>query len=253
MEEDVTSFTYHRATGRADALAHLSREGACAYAGGTDLLVALRHRAEWVAGVRHLVDIKDVDDARGIQLDGDMLRIGALTTARELVSSAVVRRTARVLSMAASQTSAPWLRARGTVGGNVMTPHPAGDIATALLALGAVAEFATRGRRRTERIPLADVMSPAATRLSGSLLLALHVPTTAHSWYERASRRLVFCRATVAVAAVHRGTHTQVALGGVAERPVLGSSAPPASPLTALVDALVERATHGASIATRRR
>ena len=83
MESDLTSFTYHRATRLSDALAHLGRAGACAYAGGTDLLVGLRHRAEWVAGVRHLVDIKDIHDARGIELDGDMLRIGALSTTRE--------------------------------------------------------------------------------------------------------------------------------------------------------------------------
>ena len=248
MESELTPFTYHRAAGRADALAHLNREGACAYAGGTDLLVGLRHRAGWVSGVRHLVDVKDVHDARGIQLDGDMLHIGALCTAQELASSSIVRRMARVLAMAASQTSAPWLRARGTVGGNVMTPHPAGDIATALLALGAIAEFATHGRGRTERIALAELMSQGRTN---SLLLALHVQAAAQSWYERSSRRSAFCRATVAVAVVHRGTGTQVALGGVAERPILGSSAPAGSPLTSVVEALVERTTRGA--ATRRR
>lgn len=249
---DLPPFTYHRATDLTNALAQLRRPGASVYAGGTDLVVALRNRAPWASGIRHLVDIKDLAEARGIERQRETLRIGALTTARELASSAVVRRQAPVLAMAASLTSAPSLRARGTVGGNVMTPHPAGDVATALLALGAIAEFAIAGRR-TQRVSVADLLTSRASLPQGSVMVALHVPTSTASWYERLGRRTGFCRATLSVAVARRAGEMQIAIGGLAERPVLRSTAPPGSTLSSLVDTIVERAVRQASSVTAKR
>lgn len=242
---DLQPFTYHRAADLRNALAELRRPGACVYAGGTDLVVALRNRAPWVSGIRHLVDIKDVTEARGIVRQRETLRIGALTTARDLSSSAVVRRRTPVLARAAMLTSAPALRARGTVGGNVMTPHPAGDVATALLALDAIAEFAI-AERRTQRVSVADLLTSRAAPPPGSVMVALHVPTSTASWYERLGRRHGFCRATLSVAVAYHEGGTQIAIGGLAERPVLQSTVPPASPLSSLVDTMVERAVRRA-------
>ena len=220
-------------------MSHLAREGASTYAGGTDLLVALRHRATWVADVRHLVDIKGVHEAAGITRLGDSLRIGALTTASALATSAIVRRHARVLAMAAAQTSAPVLRNRGTVGGNVVTPHPAGDVTTALLALGATAELSGR----QEQVPVSSLISGAFKLSSGTFLLAFHVPVAAQSWYERLAPRLAFSRATRAVAVVIRSSGIVAAAGGVADRPTL---LPDAMPDDELLGALLGRATRRA-------
>ena len=237
---DLPPFTYHRARGLHDAMSHLARAGACTYAGGTDLLVALRQRAEWVADVRHLVDIKALPEAAGITRLGDSLRIGALTTASALATSAIVRRHARVLAMAAERTSAPSLRNRGTVGGNVVTPHPAGDVATALLALGATAELT--GRK--ERVPVSSLISGAFKLPSGTFLLAFHVPVAAQSWYERIAPRLAFSRATRSVAVVTRSTGIVTAAGGIADRPTLLSAG--AMPDDELLQALLKRATRRA-------
>lgn len=247
---DLPSFTYHRARDLEDALEHLQRNGAHVYAGGTDLVVALRLRADWVAGIRHLVDIKDVREAHGIARAGGTLRIGALATAREVAASPLVRRHARALSMAASLSSAPWLRARGTVGGNVMTPHPAGDMTTALLALDAVAEFTDAGRRPT-RVPLVELLSGVATAANG-ILVAVHAPLTARSWYERLARRGAFSRATVAVAVCDGPSAPRVAVAGLAQRPALRAHLPP-TPERDLVDALADRALTRASSGTKPR
>ena len=80
--------------------------GACIYAGGTDLLVALTERRPWTCFVRDVVDIKQLDQARGIVTRGAEMRIGALVTAHELASHPGVRRQANVLAEAASLTSA---------------------------------------------------------------------------------------------------------------------------------------------------
>jgi carbon-monoxide dehydrogenase medium subunit len=238
---DLPPFTYHRATGVEDALAHLRRDGSYPYAGGTDLLVALRHRAEWVADVRHLVDIKGVTPAQGITRSGDSIRIGALTTASALASSAVIRRHAKVLAMAAAQTSAPALRNRGTIGGNVMTPHPAGDVVTALLALGATAELAGRD----ELVPVAALVSGAFALPKGTFLTALNVPVTSRSWYERLAPRLAFSRATRSAAVVFRSEGIVAAAGGVAQRPMVLPA--DAVPDDELLKGMLARATHRAT------
>lgn len=231
--------TYHRAASVADARRHLARRGARVYAGGTDLVVALRDGAEWVHGVRHLVDIKGLDALRDVVVSNGEVRIGALVTAAELAASRVLCRAAPVVVEAAGHTSAPWVRARGTVGGNLMTPHAAGDVATALVALGSKAEFVTpSGRRFT--VP---VQGMGARRMpNGSLLLAVRAPVAPSSGYERVGHRLAFCRATLAVAVVRRASATSVAVAGVAPRPEMRDALVPTAPDTErLIDGLVAR------------
>jgi CO/xanthine dehydrogenase FAD-binding subunit len=238
---DLPPFSYHRASRLADAIEHLTRRGACAYAGGTDQIAAMRGRAGWTHEVRHLVDIKSLGEAQGIERRRDVLRIGALVSAGELATSAVVRRTMPVLATAASQTSTVWLRRRGTIGGNLVTPHPAGDVATALLALDAVLELAGpwRGRRR---ITVAELLSGQLRLEPGSLILAVHVTPAPRSGYVRLGTRQAFSRATLCVALVERDAGDRVAVGGVSNRPAFQPSIEPAPPQAELVDALVARA-----------
>ena len=128
---DLPDLAYVRPRHLGAARAALARPGAHVYAGGTDLLVALHERRPWARFVRTLVDVKALAPARGIVARGNTVRIGALVTAAELAASPLVRRAAPVLAEAARLTSSPALRRRGTVGGNLATPHPAGDVATA--------------------------------------------------------------------------------------------------------------------------
>lgn len=234
--------TYHRAVSLADARRHLGRRGACVYAGGTDLLVALRAGAPWVAGVRHLVDIKGLDALRGIARVGDAIRIGSLVTGAELATSALVRRVAPVLCEAAALAAAPWVRARGTVGGNLMTPHPAGDLATALLAMGGTAEFVTpAGLRRS--IAIQALLAGHARIPRGAVMTGVRAPVAPSSAYQRVGRRLAFTRAVIAVGVVRHGAQLRVAAAGLGARPVLfaeGGTVPGED--GALVDGLVRRA-----------
>ena len=222
---DLPALRYSRPRRLTEALTALARPGACVYAGGTDLLVALAERRPWVRFVREVVDIKALDDARGItRVDGALrqgaLRIGALVTADELMTHAGVRRHAPVLADAASQTAAPALRRRGTVGGNLVTPHPAGDVTTALVALGAVVEVADG--RRVRVLPIVELLaSQAETWPRQRLILAVRVPRAPRSAFEKLAARGTFGRAFVAVAVVVHGRRVQVALGGVGMRPCL--------------------------------
>jgi carbon-monoxide dehydrogenase medium subunit len=218
---DLPPLKYSRPGTLAEVLTALQSRAACIYAGGTDLLVALNQRQAWVRSVRTLVDIKDLAEAKGITDLGAELRIGSLTTAEQLAGSSHVRRYARVLAEAAEQTSAPLLRARGTVGGNLATPHPAGDMTTALLALDATVELAEPSGLIRD-VPVADLVSRRSGRSTRrTLIVAIRVPKCRRSAFEKLGVRRTFSRSLVAVAVVLHPDGVRVAIGGMGERPFL--------------------------------
>jgi CO/xanthine dehydrogenase FAD-binding subunit len=211
---------YVRARNLDEVLAALREPGARIYAGGTDLLVALKERRPSVAEVRLLVDIKSVTDARGVTEGAGALRIGALTTANELAIHPLVARHAAALSEAAAGTASPALRHRATVGGNLTTPHPAGDVATALLALDATVEMVSKDGERTE-VPVYRLLGRPDSGPTSSLLVAVRVALGANSAYEKMGLRRGFSRARAAVAVSRRQGELRIALAGRAERPRL--------------------------------
>jgi carbon-monoxide dehydrogenase medium subunit len=220
---DLPSLSYVRPRDLAEAAEVIARPGACIYAGGTDLLVALRERRPWARFVREIVDVKGLAAARGVRRTGGHLRIGALVTTAELTSSPLVRRWAPALAEAAAATAAPALRRRGTVGGNITTPHPAGDVATALLALDGTVDVLDGARPRT--VPLATFMAAqAAAWPRQRLIVAVHVATCRRSAFEKAGLRPSFSRAIASVAVARTGERVTVALGGLHARPFVAKA-----------------------------
>lgn len=217
---DLPPFSYTRPRTLTAALAAIARPGACIYAGGTDVLVALASRQPWTHFVREVVDIKDIAEARGIEDHGSHLRIGALVTAEELSSDPLVRRHARVLAEAADQTSAPALRRRGTVGGNVTTPHPAGDITTALLALNARVLVAEKTAR--DEYPLAGFIATQTAQWPRQrMMISVAVRKCTDSAFEKVGARAAFSRSLAAAGVAALDGEVRVALGGLGERPFL--------------------------------
>jgi carbon-monoxide dehydrogenase medium subunit len=146
-----------------------------------------------------------------------------LVTADDLASHRLVRRHARVLAEAAEQTSAPALRRRGTVGGNVTAPHPAGDVTAALLALDAMVEVADR--QATREISLVDFMHAQAGQWPRQqLILAVTVRKCRRSAFEKVGARPAFSRSLVAVAVAAIEDGLRIALGGLHQRPFLSAT-----------------------------
>lgn len=159
-------------------------------AGGTDLIVNLRHG---LGAPPLLVDLTGIEGFAGIEPTGSGLRIGAGTTIAAIARSDAVRQTLPALAQAAESIGAPGHRISGTLGGNLcldtrcvyynqsewwrqangyclkhrgdichVAPqgqrcHAAftGDLAPALLALGAEVEIVGAAGRR--RCPLAEL------------------------------------------------------------------------------------------------
>ena len=85
-----------------------------------------------------------------IEQVGDELRIGATATLTQLLQQEAVP----MLREAASRTASWSIRNMATVGGNLFTPPPGGDVAVALLALDAGVTLA--GPRAARIVTLAD-------------------------------------------------------------------------------------------------
>jgi 4-hydroxybenzoyl-CoA reductase subunit beta len=94
----------------------LDDPGAKVFAGGTDLLVNMKHRVELPAT---LVNIKKIKGLDYIRPEKDALRIGALTPLKKIYQDPTISETAPVLVQAASAVGSYHHQAMGTIGGNL--------------------------------------------------------------------------------------------------------------------------------------
>jgi carbon-monoxide dehydrogenase medium subunit len=116
-------------------------------AGGTDLIIQLKKKE---AAARCLVDVTNLDELKGIELEDGLIRVGACVTHQELASSSLIRERAAALAEGASQVGSPQIRNMGTVGGNIVNAQPAADTVVPLMALEAEVEVATATGTRRE-------------------------------------------------------------------------------------------------------
>lgn len=85
-------------------------------AGGTDLLALMK--AEIVTPHR-LVNIKEIQELRGVTSNAPGLRIGSLTTLSELADDAGIRQSHPALAEAIREAASPQIRNTATLGGNL--------------------------------------------------------------------------------------------------------------------------------------
>jgi 4-hydroxybenzoyl-CoA reductase subunit beta len=85
-------------------------------AGGTDLVVNLRKRLHEPG---HVINLRGLDELRGVSEAGGRLTLGALTSIAELATDPLVRRHLPILAEAASVVAGPTIRGMGTLGGNL--------------------------------------------------------------------------------------------------------------------------------------
>lgn len=170
-----TEFAYHAPTSLADALKLLQGgDGEVkVLAGGQSLLPLMKLR---LAEPGTLVDIGRIAELRGIHEEGDAVVIGATTTYRDVLDSALVARRVPVLLEAVRQVGDQQVRARGTIGGSLAHADPAGDLPAVALALGA--ELTARGASGARTIPAGSFFVDLLTTslAEGEVLTAVRFP-----------------------------------------------------------------------------
>lgn len=235
-----------------EALALLA-DGARPFAGGTDLMVQLS--AGRLPGRRY-VNLWPLDDLRGVEVTPDEVRIGALTTYRELQRHPLLGAEFPLLLQAAAETGGVAIQARGTLGGNLANASPAADSPPALLAYGA--ELTLRSGAGARRLPYtAFHLGYKQTALRpGELIAALHLPRPQGprvALYRKVGPRLAqaiskVCFAGCAELDGARVTAVRLGLGGVA--PTV-AAAPGAAAALAERDLFDDGSEGGAAAAQR--
>lgn len=119
-----------------DASDLLARHGESAkvYAGGTELLLAMK---EGLIHCERLINIKKIPDLDQVKLKDGTIHIGALSTHRELCCFPLLQE--RLPALVEMERNVANIRVRevGTIGGNLSFAEPHADPGTLLLVLGA--------------------------------------------------------------------------------------------------------------------
>jgi carbon-monoxide dehydrogenase medium subunit len=236
---------YYRPTTTTEAVTALAAEAGTArvLVGGTDLLVALRHRT---IEPSLIVDIKKVRDLMPpVAVDADGITFGPTMTMSGVASHPDVRRWFPGLSDAALLVGSVAIRNRASLIANSANGSPAADTSPPLIALDAAVTITSTSGERSAR--LRDFfLGPRRTLCGpGEMVTSIRVPRPApgsSSCYLRMTRRRGVDLATVSVAAVvDRAGRATVGLGAVGPITLLGGpTAPIASWSRSEVDQAVD-------------
>jgi xanthine dehydrogenase YagS FAD-binding subunit len=112
----MNSFTLAECTTVNAALNQL-KDGAVVKAGGVDLLDRMKNGTDTPT---RLVNIRHIDELRGVEQTDAGLRIGALTTLAEVAEHPAIRARYTVLSDACGHAATPHIRNMATMGGNLL-------------------------------------------------------------------------------------------------------------------------------------
>jgi CO/xanthine dehydrogenase FAD-binding subunit len=115
-------------------------------AGGQSMLVIMR---QGLLAQEYVIDIKALSELDYIEYDErNGLRIGALTTHRDIEKSPVIMKNFKVLSEMERNLATIQTRNWGTIGGNLCHGDPAGDPAPVFIVLNAKLKLVSQGQER---------------------------------------------------------------------------------------------------------
>jgi aerobic carbon-monoxide dehydrogenase medium subunit len=148
------------------------------YAGGTELLLAMKHD---LLRYEHLIDVKTISDLNKIELKNGSLMIGSTVTHRAIERTPVVKENLPVLAQMENNVANVRVRASGTLGGNLCFAEPHSDPATLLLALGARAHV--QGKAGSKNVGIDKLITGAyeTSLATDELLVGVEIPIPAKS------------------------------------------------------------------------
>jgi 2-furoyl-CoA dehydrogenase FAD binding subunit len=215
-------FDYVRAETLAEAYDVLAAEGsdAAVLAGGQSLVPLLSMR---MARPNVLVDIMHLAELGGIRIEDNAIRVGACVRQAELLAWPDLATHQPLLAQAM-----PWIghwqtRARGTVCGSVALADPSAELPLCLAVLGGDIILSSSNGRRTVNASDFFTCLMSTARRDDELIEAVAFPCRrageGFAFREFARRHGDF--AIVACAAIATEKNVRLAVGGVADRPVV--------------------------------
>ena len=153
-----------------EALSALSDGGedAKVLAGGHSLLPLMKLR---LAAPSLLVDLRRVEELRGVSADGDVIRFGAMTRHHDVATGNY-----GLVAAAAATIADQQVRNMGTIGGTIAHGDPASDLPAVLLA--AEGSITIRGSGGDREVAAADVFEDYLTTAvaDGEILTSVSFP-----------------------------------------------------------------------------
>ncbi len=226
----LPKFEYHAPGTLPEALDLMARYGEKAgiFAGGTDLLVAMKKRE---AVPEHLINLKGIANLKGIRFEEKKgMAVGALTTLAELERSPLIREKAAPLWDAVNVMASPQVRVLGTIGGNLCSAVPSADTAPPLIALGASVKLTGAKGERSVLVEGFFKGPKESVLQKGEILTEIFIPEMpkdASGAYLKLMRRNALDLALVGAAAFLRFDskrkickEARIALGAVAPTPI---------------------------------
>jgi len=169
-------FDYHRAESVEHAVELLAeKRDPKLLAGGHGLIPAMKKR-ELSPGT--VVDIGRLDTLEGIERTDGTVRIGALTTHREVLESSVLSELVPVVPRTVAHiTGGRQVHNFATIGGNLARAHPGYDYEGALLAAGC--EVHVRGPNGTRAVPIGEFVRGACETVleTSEIVTGIELPT----------------------------------------------------------------------------
>jgi len=222
-------------------------------AGGTDLLVIMKHKE---VTPQYVIGLKGIPNLDYIKADAKGLRIGALATLKSVADSRDVRKRFPFLADTARKMATAQIRNMGTIGGNLCNAAPSADTAPPLICLGAKAKLVGPNKERVVALEK-FFAGPGKTVLrAGEILTEIQLPNQpAHTGgaYLKLSR-LAVDLAVVGVAALVtlKGkdglcSEARIALGAVAPTPVRANKAEGMIKGKKIKDDIIEKASRMAA------
>lgn len=214
----MDKFDYHEPRSLQEAMELLDRYGETArvLAGGTDLIVQMRHE---VVRPQNVVNIKTIPELHPISVYDDTVEIGAAATMFTIEKTLTRYPEFTVLCEAMHTVASCQIRNRATLVGNICNASPAADTIPALYVLDARVKALGPGGERI--IPIDGFFAgPRRTTLAKNELvvsiLLPRLPSVYRGTYLKKARRPSVDLATASVAASYDGEKVKIALGAVA-------------------------------------
>jgi 2-furoyl-CoA dehydrogenase FAD binding subunit len=213
-------FDYVRAETLVEAHEALAAGDAAVIAGGQSLVPLLSMR---MARPKVLVDIMHVEGLAGVSVEDNAIRVGAAVRQAELLAWGELAEHQPLLAQAL-----PWVghwqtRARGTVCGSIALADPSAELPLLLAALGGDILLSSKSGRRTVKAGDFFIGLMSTARADDELIEAVSFPCRrageGFAFREFARRRGDF--AIVACAAAATEENVRLAVGGVADRPLV--------------------------------
>jgi carbon-monoxide dehydrogenase medium subunit len=218
-------FDYHAPPSIQGAIALLQTlPNARVLAGGQSLVPMLNLRA---AIPSHLIDLGKISDLCGVEETTDSLRIGAMTTQRQIELSPVVQTCCPLLIETVRHIGHQQTRNRGTIGGSLCHLDPGAELPVTAAVLEA--ELTLEGRNGTRQLPFKHFPAGYLTNTleADEILTQIKIrkakPNEGYAFLEFNQRPADFAVVSVAVLVTFDRNHissARIAVGGISFAPM---------------------------------